>query len=600
MKVMRQTAQRLGPQINVRQKPNGGHGNTILTGYREATADGFDWIFQIDSDDEMGPEKFGELWAKRNDHDFLVGIREGRRQTLSRRIISFASRLCVKMFYGKSVWDVNVPYRLMRVSAFGGLYSRIPLTSFAPNVILSGLAAQSRMRCFETRVPQRDRTTGEVSIKNWRLFKAAAKSFWQTVSFSLDSSRGWCVFACVSAISMICKFCASMKGWNFDFESYMIVSDIVSSGKNVYAETYRYNYGPIWFLTLDFIRTLFGSHFREGIILLLSLADIGIAAMLWRRKLFAPTLIFTMSNISIHISGFHNQFDNLAILAAFAALALLDGSSKTEHEKHAGYWCGVALLGISITIKHIFVFMPFWFLFRQMAWKRRILCCAIPLMIFLGSFAPYSGILDMDLHKKVVHAISRTNLTCSELVQLPFHRKAAGQYYRENIEPLKHPLIGIAKNVFLYRSMPTDDFNRCFLPKMIVRVIPSTLLFAMLMVGLGFFSRKASCFTSGLIYTLGLFAFTPAMAMQYYAIPCAAAAVFWWPFGIAYHVVAGTLLFFQYGFTVLRPEVRIFAMLMMLGCLYKALRTEIIAICRTGIGYLTSRFRSKRSVQKHK
>ena len=50
LRVMREVAARLGPQISVRDKPNGGHGNTILTGYREASADGFDWIFQIDSD----------------------------------------------------------------------------------------------------------------------------------------------------------------------------------------------------------------------------------------------------------------------------------------------------------------------------------------------------------------------------------------------------------------------------------------------------------------------------------------------------------------------------------------------------------------------
>ena len=170
-------------RISVRDKPNGGHGNTILTGYREAAADGFDWIFQIDSDDEMGPEKFGELWNARNDADFLVGIRDGRRQALPRKIMSFVSRLCVRIFYGKSGWDVNTPYRLMRVSAFRDFFNRIPLTTFAPNVILSGLAAE--FRCREFRVPQHDRTTGEVSIKKWKLLKAAAKSFWQTIWFAV-------------------------------------------------------------------------------------------------------------------------------------------------------------------------------------------------------------------------------------------------------------------------------------------------------------------------------------------------------------------------------------------------------------------------------
>ena len=216
--------------------------------------------------------------------------------------------------------------------------------------------------------------------------------------------------------------------------------------------------------------------------------------------------------------------------------------------------------------------MPFWFLFRQMAWKRRILSCALPLMIFLGSFLPYSGILNMDLHKKAINTVSGTNLTVPKLTRMLSDRRAAAQYYRENIRPLKHPLIGIAKNVFLYKSMPTADFYRSFLPPKAAGFIPTAVLFAILMVGLGFLSRKLNWFTGGLIYTLGLFAFAPSMAMQYYAIPCAAAAVFWWPFGIAYHVVAGSLLFFQQGLAVLRPEARIFAMLMMLGCLFMAFR----------------------------
>lgn len=184
--VMREFArQHPEARVEVCDKPNGGHGNTILTGYREAAANGFDWIFQIDSDDEMGPEKFNELWSRRADFDFLVGIRDGRVQALPRKIISFVSRCCVRLFYGrKTVWDVNTPYRLMRVSAFKEIFRTIPLTTFAPNVILSGMVARRGLAFFETRVPQHDRTTGEVSIKKWKLMKAAMKSFWQTVLFS--------------------------------------------------------------------------------------------------------------------------------------------------------------------------------------------------------------------------------------------------------------------------------------------------------------------------------------------------------------------------------------------------------------------------------
>lgn len=176
-------------KIDVRDKPNGGHGHTVLTGYREAVADGFGWIFQIDSDDEMGPERFAAFWSCRSDYDFLVGIRDGRRQQLSRKIMSLVSRLCVRIFYGRSVWDVNSPYRLMRAATFGEFYWRIPLATFAPNIILSGLAARYGLRCFEARVPHHERITGCVSIRKWKLLKVALRSFAQTVFFSLRNFR---------------------------------------------------------------------------------------------------------------------------------------------------------------------------------------------------------------------------------------------------------------------------------------------------------------------------------------------------------------------------------------------------------------------------
>ena len=186
--IMQESAQRLGPRIQVRDKPNGGHGNTILTGYRKASEDGFGWIFQIDSDDEIGIEQFGYFWVHRNDHDLLVGIRQDGHRTFARRFLSGLSRLCVRVFYGRGIRDVNCPFRLMRVAAFKDFYIRIPLNTFAPNVILSGLAARHKLRCFEAPVPHHDRKTGECSIKKWKLLNAALKSFWQTVAFAMRSN----------------------------------------------------------------------------------------------------------------------------------------------------------------------------------------------------------------------------------------------------------------------------------------------------------------------------------------------------------------------------------------------------------------------------
>lgn len=183
-KILMDFAAKSDGTVIVHDKPNSGHGPTILKGYQD-NAYTYEWIFQIDSDDEMGPENFNSLWSRRLDYDFLIGIRDGRAQPLPRKMISFVSRLCVRVFYGKSVWDVNSPYRLMRCDKFKELYNKIPKDTFAPNVIISGFVAKANLKYFEFPVTHGGRKTGEVSIKKWKLLKAAAKSFKQTILFSM-------------------------------------------------------------------------------------------------------------------------------------------------------------------------------------------------------------------------------------------------------------------------------------------------------------------------------------------------------------------------------------------------------------------------------
>jgi dolichol-phosphate mannosyltransferase len=184
--------ERLAAQLRglvVTRKANSGHGPTILRGYREACGE---WVFQVDSDDEMGPEHFASLWAYRNDFDLLIGRRQHRESPLARRLITTMSRATVWTLFGHAVTDVNAPYRLIRRSSLATLLTMIPDDTFAPNVIISGLAARSGLRVHEVWVPHRGRRTGTVSIVKWRLWKAAARAFGQTVSVALRArSRRW-------------------------------------------------------------------------------------------------------------------------------------------------------------------------------------------------------------------------------------------------------------------------------------------------------------------------------------------------------------------------------------------------------------------------
>lgn len=181
-----QTAKILGdlarsnPHLCVHNKENSGHGPTILQGYCEnANAD---WVFQVDGDDEMKPDSFPALWALREEYDMLVGERDRHGQPPARQLISAVSRATVRLFYGSKIFDVNAPYRLMRSAAFARAWAAIPSDTFAPNVVIAGLASALDMRVYRTNVSQEPRQSGEVSIKHWKLLKAAIRSFAQTIS----------------------------------------------------------------------------------------------------------------------------------------------------------------------------------------------------------------------------------------------------------------------------------------------------------------------------------------------------------------------------------------------------------------------------------
>src|ERR1051326_7750553 len=62
-------------EIIVVDKPNSGHGSTILAGYRDAATE---WVFQTDSDGELSPDDFQKLWSCREEADFIIGIRQNR------------------------------------------------------------------------------------------------------------------------------------------------------------------------------------------------------------------------------------------------------------------------------------------------------------------------------------------------------------------------------------------------------------------------------------------------------------------------------------------------------------------------------------------
>lgn len=177
------------PRITIARHSNRGHGPTIVRGYREAATP---WILQIDSDGEMSAAHFASLWEARHDHDFLVGSRRDRASIPVRRLVSAASRAAVHLLLGRGVRDVNSPYRLMRRATLAPLLETLPADPFAPNTLLSGLAARARLRILETPIPHEGRRTGRGSLNARRLAAGVARSLRDTVVTAVEARRrGW-------------------------------------------------------------------------------------------------------------------------------------------------------------------------------------------------------------------------------------------------------------------------------------------------------------------------------------------------------------------------------------------------------------------------
>ena len=141
---------------------------------------------------------------------------------------------------------------------------------------------------------------------------------------------------------------------------------------NVYQETQRYNYGPVWFYILSFIDTLpFPMSdpllsLRWKVTGFLSIIDIAIATCLYRWYGFKIATLFFLNPISIIITGYHCQFDNLAILCALISIKILDKNARIISYKTL---LGLILLGLCLTIKHLLFLFPFWLAFKNTRWR---------------------------------------------------------------------------------------------------------------------------------------------------------------------------------------------------------------------------------------
>ena len=303
------------------------------------------------------------------------------------------------------------------------------------------------------------------------------------------------------------RFLLMTLGHNFDFESYCIVGELASQGKNIYAHTSRYNYGPVWFTILGVFWNI-ASHFQQNILVFrilivsaLTLSDMLIAKVISDRTGKLWGALFFLNPISLIITGYHNQFDNIAVLLAVYGILCIE-SSYTERDIKFMDIAGIIFLSLSLITKHILWAFPLYILFsKKIDIRKKILYAFIPPLIFLLSFLPF---MSEGWH-------------------------------------------GILYNVFFYRSFNNfplfalsllNKFG-IYIPLQKYILVP---LFGILMLCSAYVFRRENIFDSFMLYTISLVCFSSAIANQYIAIPCMALLLLQRRKSVLYFLTGGIFL----------------------------------------------------------
>lgn len=182
---------------------------------------------------------------------------------------------------------------------------------------------------------------------------------------------------------------------NYDTRSYEEVIEIVERGGDLYRETERYNYSPVWSV---FLRAAAGLAratgwsliFAVGLLLLFfdSLTAVVLHGLVARkagreRGLFAALLFFA-NPVSVLVSSWHVQFDGVSIF--FLVLAVDCASREVSRRS-----CTVASLSASLLVKHVTWFHPLLFGMKGKLGRPALLVTLVPYLVFGVSFLPYAA-----------------------------------------------------------------------------------------------------------------------------------------------------------------------------------------------------------------
>jgi dolichol-phosphate mannosyltransferase len=168
-------------RVHVVHKANGGHGPALLTGLAAARGE---YLFLIDSDNQIPLESFAQLWQKvQVGYDAAFGVRTVRNDARLRRVLTRVIRSALTLLFGIRLRDANIPFKVFRRDLWRAAEPFIPRDTLAPSIFFAVHARHNGAKIAFVEVAHRERTTGTVSIRRWKLIKFCARALRQLLSF---------------------------------------------------------------------------------------------------------------------------------------------------------------------------------------------------------------------------------------------------------------------------------------------------------------------------------------------------------------------------------------------------------------------------------
>ena len=164
------------PQLEPIHKENGGHGATVLFGYRYAIKKGADYIFQTDSDGQTLPSEFDAFWKLRKEYDMVIGHRKGRQDGFSRVVVTKVLKAVCLLCFHVNVQDANTPFRLMKAESLKKEIGYIPKDYNLSNVVVSVLFIKKGYKVKYLPITFRPRQGGVNSINLKKIAKIGQKA----------------------------------------------------------------------------------------------------------------------------------------------------------------------------------------------------------------------------------------------------------------------------------------------------------------------------------------------------------------------------------------------------------------------------------------